>query len=136
MDSSSESDGSFLRRVTFLSTNPIRPCARNPHKIRSADSLTKRKFYETEPHTVEEASLIERVGPAWDATCLTLLEVQGETDTMHACRRHKRIRKTNIYFKARLSSTQGERYLPALEKAGFIVEDAGSGRLRRKGFVS
>jgi predicted transcriptional regulator len=45
----------------------------------------------------------------------------------------KGIRKTNIYFKARLSSTQGARYLPALEKAGFIAEDAGLWKTTEKG---
>lgn len=43
-------------------------------------------------------------------------------------------KKTNIMYKARLSFSQLEQYLGALEKAGFITETSGIWRTSEKGF--
>jgi len=43
------------------------------------------------------------------------------------------IAKTNIMYKAKLSYTQLEQYLEALEKAGFIKEESGSWTTTEKG---
>jgi len=44
-----------------------------------------------------------------------------------------RTMKTNIMYKARLSYTQLEQYVKALEKAGFIKEESGSWTTTEKG---
>jgi len=43
-------------------------------------------------------------------------------------------KKTNIMYKARLSFSQLEQYLGALEKAGFIAERSGIWSTTEKGF--
>ena len=43
-------------------------------------------------------------------------------------------KKTNIMHKARLSFSQLEQYLGALEKAGFIAETSGIWNTTKKGF--
>jgi len=43
-------------------------------------------------------------------------------------------KKTNIMYKARLSFSQLEQYLGALEKAGFITESSGIWSTTEKGF--
>jgi predicted transcriptional regulator len=43
-------------------------------------------------------------------------------------------KKTNIMYKARLSFSQLEQYLGALEKAGFITETFGIWNTTKKGF--
>lgn len=43
-------------------------------------------------------------------------------------------KKTNIMYKARLSFSQLEQYLAALEKAGFITEKSGIWSTTEKGF--
>lgn len=42
-------------------------------------------------------------------------------------------KKTNIMYKARLSFSQLEHYLGALEKAGFIAEKSGTWNTTKKG---